>query len=92
MRMSDGRADPVLTKILIDQSIRDWSPPVTEDEKLFYAPGPRDEWYSASALYSRALYVDVIPALPAGRRGPVPYATRCDTNAPAVARRAFVDP
>ena len=29
------------------------------------APGPRDEWYSASALYSRALYVDVIPALPA---------------------------
>jgi enterochelin esterase-like enzyme len=28
------------------------------------APGPRDEWYSASALYSRALYVDVIPALP----------------------------
>ena len=32
------------------------------------APGPRDEWYSASALYSRALYVDVIPALRAGRR------------------------
>ena len=31
------------------------------------APGPRDEWYSASALYSRALYVDVIPALPAAR-------------------------
>jgi enterochelin esterase family protein len=29
------------------------------------SPGPRDEWYSASALYSRALYVDVIPALPA---------------------------
>jgi enterochelin esterase-like enzyme len=29
------------------------------------APGQRDEWYSASALYSRALYVDVIPALPA---------------------------
>jgi enterochelin esterase-like enzyme len=28
------------------------------------APGPRDEWYSASALYSRALYVDVVPALP----------------------------
>jgi enterochelin esterase-like enzyme len=28
------------------------------------APGPRDEWYSASALYARALYVDVIPALP----------------------------
>jgi enterochelin esterase family protein len=28
------------------------------------APGPRDEWYSAPALYSRALYVDVIPALP----------------------------
>jgi len=27
------------------------------------APGHRDEWYSASALYSRALYVDVIPAL-----------------------------
>jgi enterochelin esterase-like enzyme len=27
------------------------------------APGPRDEWYSASALYSRALYVDVIPTL-----------------------------
>jgi enterochelin esterase-like enzyme len=27
------------------------------------APGARDEWYSASALYSRALYVDVIPAL-----------------------------
>ncbi|MGH3099671.1 MAG: alpha/beta hydrolase, partial [Thermoleophilia bacterium] len=27
------------------------------------SPGPRDEWYSASALYSRALYVDVIPAL-----------------------------
>jgi enterochelin esterase-like enzyme len=27
------------------------------------APGQRDEWYSASALYSRALYVDVIPAL-----------------------------
>jgi enterochelin esterase family protein len=27
------------------------------------APGPRDEWYSASALYSRALYVDVVPAL-----------------------------
>jgi enterochelin esterase-like enzyme len=27
-------------------------------------PGPRDEWYSASALYSRALYVDVVPALP----------------------------
>jgi enterochelin esterase-like enzyme len=26
-------------------------------------PGPRDEWYSASALYSRALYVDVIPGL-----------------------------
>jgi enterochelin esterase-like enzyme len=29
------------------------------------SPGPRDEWYSASALYSRALYVDVLPALPA---------------------------
>jgi enterochelin esterase-like enzyme len=27
------------------------------------APGQRDEWYSASALYSRALYVDVVPAL-----------------------------
>ena len=27
------------------------------------SPGPRDEWYSASALYSRALYVDVIPGL-----------------------------
>jgi enterochelin esterase-like enzyme len=27
------------------------------------APGPRDEWYSASALYSRALYVDVVPGL-----------------------------
>jgi enterochelin esterase-like enzyme len=27
------------------------------------APGQRDEWYSASALYSRALYVDVIPGL-----------------------------
>jgi enterochelin esterase-like enzyme len=27
------------------------------------APGARDEWYSASALYSRALYVDVIPGL-----------------------------
>jgi enterochelin esterase-like enzyme len=27
------------------------------------APGVRDEWYSASALYSRALYVDVIPGL-----------------------------
>jgi enterochelin esterase-like enzyme len=27
------------------------------------APGDRDEWYSASALYARALYVDVIPAL-----------------------------
>ena len=27
------------------------------------SPGPRDEWYSASALYSRALYVDVVPAL-----------------------------
>ncbi len=27
------------------------------------SPGPRDEWYSASALYARALYVDVIPAL-----------------------------
>ena len=26
-------------------------------------PGARDEWYSASALYSRALYVDVIPGL-----------------------------
>ena len=31
------------------------------------APGPRDEWYSASALYSRALYVDVVPGLPGGR-------------------------
>ena len=27
------------------------------------SPGPRDEWYSASALYSRALYVDVVPGL-----------------------------
>jgi enterochelin esterase-like enzyme len=27
------------------------------------APGQRNEWYSASALYSRALYVDVIPHL-----------------------------
>ena len=27
------------------------------------APGARNEWYSASALYSRALYVDVVPAL-----------------------------
>jgi enterochelin esterase family protein len=27
------------------------------------APGDRDEWYSASALYSRALYVDIVPAL-----------------------------
>ena len=27
------------------------------------APGPRDEWYSASALYSRALSVDVVPGL-----------------------------
>jgi enterochelin esterase-like enzyme len=26
-------------------------------------PGERNEWYSASALYSRALYVDVIPGL-----------------------------
>ena len=26
-------------------------------------PGMRNEWYSASALYSRALYVDVIPGL-----------------------------
>ena len=38
------------------------------------APGPRDEWYSASALYSRALYVDVIPALPADRRSPSAWA------------------
>ena len=27
------------------------------------APGARDEWYSASALYSRALYLDVVPGL-----------------------------
>jgi enterochelin esterase-like enzyme len=27
------------------------------------APGARDEWYSASALYSRALYVDVVHGL-----------------------------
>ena len=27
------------------------------------SPGPRDEWYSASALYARALYIDVIPGL-----------------------------
>jgi enterochelin esterase-like enzyme len=27
------------------------------------SPGARDEWYSASALYARALYVDVVPAL-----------------------------
>jgi enterochelin esterase-like enzyme len=27
------------------------------------APGVRDEWYSASALYSRALYLDVVPGL-----------------------------
>jgi uncharacterized protein (TIGR00730 family) len=29
------------TKILVDQSIRDWSPPVTEDEKLLHAKGDR---------------------------------------------------
>jgi enterochelin esterase-like enzyme len=27
------------------------------------APGARDEWYSASARYSRALHVDVVPGL-----------------------------
>ena len=27
------------------------------------APEARDEWYSASALYSRALYLDVVPGL-----------------------------
>jgi uncharacterized protein (TIGR00730 family) len=33
------------TKILIDQSIRDWSPPVTEDEKLLHAKGdPRHDF------------------------------------------------
>jgi enterochelin esterase-like enzyme len=29
------------------------------------APGHRDEWYSGSALYARALITDVLPALPA---------------------------
>ncbi len=33
------------------------------------APGHRDEWYSGSALYARALATDVLPALDA--RGPV---------------------
>ena len=28
------------------------------------APGHRDEWYSGSALYTRALITDVLPALP----------------------------
>jgi len=33
------------TKIIIDQSIRDWSPPVTEDEKLLHAKGdPRHDF------------------------------------------------
>ena len=33
------------TKILIDQSIRDWSPPVTEDEKLLHSEGgPRPDY------------------------------------------------
>lgn len=31
------------------------------------APGHRDEWYSGSAHYARALTTDVLPALPAGR-------------------------
>ena len=34
------------------------------------APGHRDEWYSGSALYTRALVTDVLPALgPLGRVG-----------------------
>ncbi|HEU5186808.1 MAG TPA: TIGR00730 family Rossman fold protein [Gemmatimonadaceae bacterium] len=33
------------TRIIIDQSIRDWSPPVTEDEKLLHAKGdPRHDF------------------------------------------------
>jgi enterochelin esterase-like enzyme len=32
-------------------------------------PGHRDEWYSGSALYARALVTDILPAL--GARGPV---------------------
>jgi uncharacterized protein (TIGR00730 family) len=33
------------TKILVDQSIRDWRPPVTEDEKLLHAKGdPRHDY------------------------------------------------
>ena len=54
------------------------------------SPGPRDEWYSASALYSRALYVDVIPGLreavpvegAAGRHGRQPRRAR-DARHPA---------
>ena len=33
------------TRILVDQSIRDWSPPVTEDEKLLHTKGgPRPDY------------------------------------------------
>jgi enterochelin esterase-like enzyme len=34
-----------------------------EHRVALLAPGNRDEWYSASALYSRALATDVLPAL-----------------------------
>jgi uncharacterized protein (TIGR00730 family) len=39
-REAQGRRSGA-TKILVDQSIRDWSPPVTEDEKLLHAKGDR---------------------------------------------------
>jgi uncharacterized protein (TIGR00730 family) len=39
-REAQGRRSGA-TKILVDQSIRDWSPPVTEDEKLLHAKADR---------------------------------------------------
>jgi uncharacterized protein (TIGR00730 family) len=37
-RQAGGRRSGA-TRVLVDQSIRDWSPPVTEDEKLLHAKG-----------------------------------------------------
>lgn len=51
--------------------------------------GDRDEWYSASARYARALYRDVLPAL--GARRPVALGASLGALAALHAHRRFPD-
>jgi enterochelin esterase-like enzyme len=53
-----------LTRYLSAGTTAGWLPPL---RAALLSPGPRDRWYSASARYARALQLEVIPALAAGR-------------------------